>query len=293
MFRPVSSERRPTRDEEEAIRAALPRLGGHLSGAVASVLLDHRGCVLDAGVVLDETPELFLRPLPRCDWEGLDVWVTLLARRRAQLIHDVSGTATGVLAALETVLVYEPIPESSRSLLEETRAGILRMTGMLIDVSAHLGGPTNMVGGRLDRLLRELTAKAAASLDPSGDRLVLDLRAAPVEARLDAEVIEGALGVLMENAWRHRRGQIVGIRVEAKVEEGLLALQVADDGRGLDPTALRRGGELGFSTRPNGVGLGLFLLRRAVSARGGAVLLERVPRGAQATVLLPLNAPHR
>jgi signal transduction histidine kinase len=97
----------------------------------------------------------------------------------------------------------------------------------------------------------------------------------------------------MENAWRHRRGQVVGIRVEATVEEGLLALQVADDGRGLDPTALRRGGELGFSTRPNGVGLGLFLLRRAVSARGGAVLLERVPRGAQATVLLPLNAPHR
>lgn len=289
----VSSERRPTSEEETAIRAALPRLGEHLHGAVASVLLDHRDRALDAAVVLDGTREMFIRPLPRCDRAGLDLWVTLLERRRAQLKHDVSSPATGVLAALETVLVYEPIADSSRSLLEEARAGFLRMTGMIVDRSAQLGGPANMVAGTLEGLVRNLSATVAASLDPQAERLALEVRAAPVEVRLDAGLVEGALGVLMENAWRHRQGQTVGIRVEATVEEGLLALQVSDDGRGLDPSTLRRAGELGFTTRPNGVGLGLFLLRRAVSARAGVVLLQRLPRGAQTTVLLPLNGPGR
>ena len=71
------------------------------------------------------------------------------------------------------------------------------------------------------------------------------------------------------------------------------SIEVRDNGRGLDPATLRRAGELGFSTRASGAGLGLFLLRRAVSARGGAVVLQALPRGAEATVFLPLNAPSR
>ena len=291
----VSSEGRATSEEEAAVLAALPHGFGDegLRGAVASVLLDRGGRALDAGVVLGDTPEVFVRPLPQHDRAGLEIWVTLLERRRAQLTHDVSGPATGVLAALETVLEYEPIAESSRSLLEDARAGILRMTAMLVDRGAHLGGPANMVAGSLEGLVARSAASVAANLDPSSERLELDVRAAPGEVRLDAVVVEGALSVLMENAWRHRQGQTAGIRVEAAIEEGLLALQVRDNGRGLEPATLRRAGELGFSTRASGAGLGLFLLRRAVSARGGAVVLQALPRGAVATVLLPLNAASR
>lgn len=280
-------------NREQAILAALPPLArtARFYEAVASVLVEHEGRVLDGGVLLGETEEVFVRPLPQHDHDGLDTWIAVLERRRSQLAHDVSGPAMGVLAALETVLEYEPIADTSRTLLEDARAGILRLTSLLADRSSALSGPANVVAGPLERLIARVADPIAASLDPLGGRLECRLRASSADARLDTAVLEGALATLLANAWRHRRGQRVQVRIDASIDGGVLVLAVSDDGRGLDAQALRRAGELGFTTRASGVGIGLFLLRRAVSARGGAVLLEALTQGTRASVLLPLNDP--
>lgn len=281
-----------TPDEEQTILAALPPLArsGRFDGTVAGVLVEHRGRMLDGGVVLGHPHEVFLRPLPPLDRAGLETWAAVLERRRSQLAHDLSGPAMGVLAALETVLEYEPVAESTRSLLEDARHGILHLTERLADRSALLGGPANALAGPLRGLLTRLVEPIARSLDPQGHRLNVRVRAADELVRVDAALLQGALGVLLGNAWRHRHGQSVRVRIGASVEDDHLALDVSDDGRGMDEATLRRAGELGFSTRPNGVGAGLFLLKQALSARGGAVLLESYGRGARATVLLPLNS---
>lgn len=287
-------ERAASIEEEGAVLAALPEIvrSPRFRGAVASVLLERSGRLLDAGVVLEERPEVFLRPLPQ-DSASLETWLTLLERRRSQLAHDVSGPATGVLAAIETVLEYEPIPESTRSLLDDARVGILRLTSQLADRASALAGPPNAVAGPLTGLLSRMVEPIAASLDPQGDRLDVRVRGESGEVRFDTVVVEGALAVLIANAWRHRRGQEARVRIEGAMEGELLRITVSDRGRGFDAATLRRAGELGFTTRSSGVGLGLFLLRRAVSARGGVVLLESFEPGAQATVLLPMTPNRR
>jgi signal transduction histidine kinase len=276
--------------EREAILRALPppARSPRLHGGVASLITAIDGRVLDAGVILADDPEVFLRPLPTDDPDALAFWLSLLERRRLQLVHDVSGPATGVLAAIETVLEYEPIPETTRSILRDARGGMVRMTHVLEDRGGQLSGPVNAVSGRMPRLLAHWAAASREMVDP-GELIQLRVDAPDVEVRVDASVCTGALFVLMGNAWKNRRGHTVRLSVEARVEDGWLEIAVCDEGRGMDEATLRRSGELGFTTRPSALGLGLFLLRWTLRESGGAVVVMRREPGAMASVFLPAN----
>lgn len=276
-------------ERETVLRALPPSVRSpHLHGGVASTILTVGGRVLDAAVVLADEPEVFFRPLPTDDPEALTFWLALLERRRLQLVHDVSGPATGVLAAIETVLEYEPVPESTRSILLDARGGMMRMTHVLEDRGGQLSGPVNAVSGRLPRMLTQWAATSRAMIDP-GELIELRVEAPDVEVRVDAAVCTGALLVLVSNAWKNRRGHTVELALEARVEGGWLEIEVADEGRGMDEATLLRSGELGFTTRPSALGLGLFLLRWMLRESGGAVVLMRRAQGVKASVFLPAN----
>jgi signal transduction histidine kinase len=262
-------ERAATGAEREAITRALPpaALGDR---GIASVLTELDGVLIDGAQDL-ATGETFVRSLPARTISELDAWVALLDRRRAQLAHDVSGPATGVLAALETVLEYEPIPESSRSILSDARTGMLRLASMLADRTSAMGA-------------RPLTIESLATpiietLDPYRERLLCTIEGDPP---VDVAIQDGALQVLMTNAWKFRRGAKVAVVIRGDAQR----LIVEDDGRGADAPTVRRAGELGISSRSSGVGLGLFVIRRAVMRRGGAVRVEASEAGFKTTVAL-------
>lgn len=277
------------REREAVLRALPPSVRSpRFEGGVASVIANVDGRVLDAGVVLRAEPEVYARPLPTDDPDALGFWLSLLERRRLQLAHDVSGPATGVLAAIETVLEYEPIPESTRAILRDARGGMVRMTHVLEDRGGQLSGPVNAVSGRLSQLMAHWAAATREMIDPA-ELVELRVEAPDVEVRVDATACTGALLVLIGNAWKTRRGHTMKLDVEARVDGEWLEISVADEGRGMDEATLRRSGELGFTTRPSALGLGLFLLRWMLRESGGAVVLMRRDRGAKASVFLPAN----
>lgn len=73
-----------------------------------------------------------------------------------------------------------------------------------------------------------------------------------------------------------------------------LALEVEDDGPGMDPTVARRVFSPFFSARSSrpGLGLGLSVSYTLVAAHGGEITVESAPgRGAKFTVFLPLTPP--
>lgn len=269
-------ERPATASEREAILGAVSPFGPR---GVASALIERDGALLDGAVVL-ETAEVFVRPLPTERGTELDAWIALLDRRRAQLAHDVSGPATGVLAALETVLEYEPIPESSRSILDDARRGMHRLSKMLGDRSSGLA--TRTEGDRTT--IRRLVDPIAELHDPYRERLVCALEGDAIDDPVDAVLLEGVLYVLITNAWKFRGGPSVHVNIRA--HRGMI-LSVEDDGKGADADAVRRAGELGHSTRASGVGLGLFLVRRALSRLRGGVCVEALERGFRTTVSIP------
>lgn len=81
-----------------------------------------------------------------------------------------------------------------------------------------------------------------------------------------------------------RRPRIV---LSTRAEDGDLVLAVSDNGAGMSEATRVHAFDEGYTTKPNGSGLGLFICKSLVEARGGAIELESTP-GAGSTVRLRL-----
>lgn len=83
------------------------------------------------------------------------------------------------------------------------------------------------------------------------------------------------------------------IRVDAVREDGAVRIDVADNGPGIDPDHVDRLFDGFFTTRADGLGLGLSICRTILAAHDGSidVTSRRGERGATFSVRLPLHPP--
>lgn len=113
-----------------------------------------------------------------------------------------------------------------------------------------------------------------------------------IAARVSEEDVEAAVGALLDNAWFASRaaGSRDGISVSVLRDEcGPLRVVVEDHGTGIAEELRDRLGEPFSTTKEpgEGMGLGLWLVRRAVEGAGGSLLVERaLPRGTRVTMKL-------
>lgn len=106
----------------------------------------------------------------------------------------------------------------------------------------------------------------------------------------DEDELRGVLLNLLKNAGDAMRGGTGGhIEVVARKEEGSVAIEVRDEGRGLGQVDRDQLFRPFYTTKSQGTGLGLAISRSAVEAAGGRLsLLPREDRaGAVARVVLP------
>jgi signal transduction histidine kinase len=81
------------------------------------------------------------------------------------------------------------------------------------------------------------------------------------------------------------------ISINARPEEGMLELQVRDDGIGMAADVLSRAGTPFFTTRTEGTGLGLAQCQRLIGTAGGRFKIESEPgKGTTVTIILPTAA---
>lgn len=111
---------------------------------------------------------------------------------------------------------------------------------------------------------------------------------------LDRERLAGALGELVSNAAHHSPdgGEIILRGTTAPSANGTtpaLILQVIDRGSGMSQATLSKAGDLFFTGRPGGTGVGLALVRRLAEEHAGTLTLES-EQGKGTTVTL--NIPH-
>jgi signal transduction histidine kinase len=82
------------------------------------------------------------------------------------------------------------------------------------------------------------------------------------------------------------------LRIRVRADRGSASFRVADTGPGVRP---ERGCDIFdafVSTKPNGVGLGLYLARRIVTRHGGRIGYDDSPAGAEFWFELPSAPPH-
>lgn len=82
------------------------------------------------------------------------------------------------------------------------------------------------------------------------------------------------------------------VRVLAKIQSpGFVSFQVEDTGSGIAPEDLERVFEPFYSTKSEGVGLGLSICRRIIDEHGGRLWAQARPQGAVFSFCLPLAEP--
>ena len=137
------------------------------------------------------------------------------------------------------------------------------------------------VGRLLERLETPL-----ASLLSTRIRLDLDIGENLPKAFVDQQLIERALLNLVLNA---RDAMPAGGRVTIAVAQDyrstgreprgnpMIRLTISDSGSGMEETTLKMAGELHFSTKTNGTGLGLATVRQLMERQGGVLSIDSTP----------------
>jgi len=118
----------------------------------------------------------------------------------------------------------------------------------------------------------------------SSHRLIVELAPDLPLIRVDAALVEQALGNLLENAARHTPAGTV-VRLCGCVRDGELLVTVEDYGGGIpadDAERVFSKFHRGALERGGGVGLGLSICRAIVRLHGGRVWAETVPEGGTA-----------
>ncbi len=200
---------------------------------------------------------------------------------------------------------------------ENVREGVAQLARQITDLHHHVLQvrlmPLSIITERLPRLVRDLCRETGkeATLEISGEDVRLD--------RAILEELADPLIHMVRNAIDHGLESSGTVTVTARREKDLVLLEVADNGRGIDPDAIRRkaleGGLIsptrarslarrdllqlicspGFSTagavtRTSGRGVGMDVVKAAAENLGGTLEIDSAPgRGTRFRLQLPAS----
>ncbi len=78
------------------------------------------------------------------------------------------------------------------------------------------------------------------------------------------------------------------ITMNVKVKEDILLITIKDNGTGMTDEQILQAGDVAFSTKPDGMGIGLFLALTTLRRIGASVNFERHREGTQVMISLPI-----
>ena len=227
-----------------------------------------------------------------------------LKRRQSNFLdaigHEYKTPLSTLRLLIETMQLRQLNPDKLQEYLRRMSVEVDRLdhTGQQVLATARLETDTPpVVRQRLDLgvLVADTLSHARPLLEARGAQLELEPTTVPVVVNVSTEEVSLILDNLIDNAIKYSPGETKRVRVNVTRDGKWAALSVEDQGTGIPENErenvlerfYRVGSEL-TRTSP-GLGLGLYLVRRAVESLGGRVQIEDgAGGGTLVTILLPL-----
>ncbi|WP_171060655.1 sensor histidine kinase [Poseidonocella sp. HB161398] len=221
----------------------------------------------------------------------------MLGQISASVSHELNQPLAAIrslASAARRWLARDPVDlEEARAAVGSLDAAVERATEIVARVRAVTGG-TRFV--REEMAVSELVDASAAILEPELERqgiaLEITRKACSTRIRGDAVLLQQVLVNLVFNAAQAIAGAQKGHRVRIALHNGppgRLRIEVSDDGPGFPPGLAEHATEPFWTTRAEGMGIGLSVCRIIAEAHDGALILGNAPGGGARAVLdLPL-----
>jgi two-component system nitrogen regulation sensor histidine kinase NtrY len=227
--------------------------------------------------------------------ERMEAWREV-ARRIA---HEIKNPLTPIRLCAERIRRHlngtraetiEVLDECSRTILSEVED----LKHLVDEFSAFARMPQlNPVPGDLNAIAEEVASNFRKAHPEINFTIELDPGLPTI--MLDREAIKRALVNLLDNAAAATSGQAsapwIRVKTHLNSRSGIVALEVADNGHGIKPHLKTRIFEPYFSTKQDGVGLGLAIVSAIVADHHGFVRVrDNVPSGSKFVIEFPIKA---
>lgn len=217
--------------------------------------------------------------------------IAALGRAAAQVAHEVKNPLAGLLLyALHLKSKATRFSESEASLIDKIvntinhlNSRVEQILGFARPVSLTLrsGDVNEIVTDVLDLVRPQLTA--------SNVDVRLSLARQPAYAMVDGSSLRGALINLMLNAIEAMPdGGVLSIAVDHTEE--MLRLEIVDTGRGIPEEEAKKIFEPFYTTKEQGLGLGMPYAKKIIDQHGGTISFSSQPgAGTRVSIALPLG----
>jgi C4-dicarboxylate-specific signal transduction histidine kinase len=218
----------------------------------------------------------------------------------ASIAHEISQPLAAIVTQSETALRFlnrdEPDLDEARDSLSSIREDGMRAGDVIrgLRALARKSGP-QLTRLDIDDVVREVLALARGELRRHDVVLRAELAAEDRPVMGDRVQLQQVLLNLIMNGVEAMREVTERAREltisTALAEPGSVLVAVQDTGAGLDPAVSQRMFQPLFTTKPDGLGMGLSICRSIVEAHGGRLWVSpRAPHGADIRFTVPLWA---
>jgi len=212
--------------------------------------------------------------------------LTALGEMSAGIAHELRNPMA-VIAGYLTLLAKKQ-DDAGHAVIRDIQAEISGMNRIISDLLTF-ARPTSLNRSAVNmRLLLESCVETVLQARSGRPAIDASLDLGDVTAPVDEVLMRQALGNLLQNAVEAMPdGGMLTVTMQADRD---LAIIIGDTGPGIPPENLKKVFLPFFTTKDQGVGMGLALTHKVVTAHGGRVeVLSTVNAGTKFRVVLPMN----
>ncbi|MCP3689265.1 MAG: PAS domain-containing protein [Gammaproteobacteria bacterium] len=227
------------------------------------------------------------RQLQRAAQQNLHLMT--MGKMMASLAHQIRTPLASTMLYLSQVVEGDMDPDTSQLFSEKALARTKHIEKMINDmlVFAH-GGRFNMSQFSIGELIRELRDQLRPQLEQCNAQL--NISGAELQALLrgNRDALLGALGNLCMNALDAAdQPAVISIKISFTLR-GMLSIAVQDYGCGFDSTTRKHLFDPFFSTKEDGTGLGLAVVKSVIESHQGRIAVASRPgKGCRFRIFLP------
>ncbi len=207
--------------------------------------------------------------------------------------QPIAAIVTNANFCLRQLASAAPNPDKLREAIAEIVNDGTRASAVISRIRALLQkGTRNRVGVDINQMIQEVSILLRNELARNRVSLSTDLASDPPRVSGDHVLLQQVLINLIINAIEAMRAIKRGPRellIKSAGDDHEVSIQVKDSGTGFDPQQAQRIFEPFFSTKSEGIGMGLSISRSIVESHGGRLWAESGPTGALFQFTLPAH----